>query len=131
MYTETITYTDYKGVERTEEFFFDLNESEITEMELSEEGGLSSLIEKVVKAKDTPTLISLFKKLILASYGEISADGRRFAKDPELSKQFTQTKAYNKLFMKLATDEKAAANFINNVIPQEIANKAKATSSEN
>lgn len=131
MYTETITYTDYKGVERTEEFFFDLNESEITEMELSEEGGLSSLIEKVVKAKDTPTLISLFKKLILASYGEISADGRRFVKDPELSKQFTQTKAYNKLFMKLATDEKAAANFINNVIPQEIANKAKATSSEN
>lgn len=130
MLAKTITYTDYKGVERTEEFLFDLSEAELLEAEMKEEGGLSVLMQKVVKAKDTPTLITLFKRLIMWSYGEVSADGRRFVKSEEISKAFTQTPAYNKLFMELATDEKAAAEFINNIVPQEAMENAKKLASK-
>lgn len=130
MLAKTITYTDYKGVERTEEFLFDLSEAEILEAEMKEEGGLSALMQKVVKASDTPTLITLFKRLIMWSYGEVSADGRRFVKSEEISKAFTQTPAYNKLFMELATDEKAAAEFVNNIVPKEAMENAKKLASK-
>lgn len=119
MLKKTIKYTDYNGVERVEDFYFDLSAAEVTEMELSQEGGLSNLIKKITEAQDTPSLIKLFKQLILKAYGEKSADGRRFIKSDELSTEFTQTPAYSILFMELATDEKAAAAFVNGIIPQE------------
>ena len=131
MFKKTINYTDYNGEERTEDFYFDLNEAEITEMELSEDGGLSNMINKIVGAKDMPSLIKLFKGLILKSYGVKSADGRRFIKSDELSTEFTQTRAYSKLFMELATDEAKAAEFINSIVPQDVAAKSKEIASKN
>ena len=118
MVVEKIKYTDFNGVEREEEFMFNLTEAEITEMELTTEGGLSDSIKKIVSAQNTPQIIETFKMLLLKSYGEKSADGRRFIKSEELSKEFTQTNAYSQLFMKLATDDKSAVAFINGIIPE-------------
>ena len=118
MVVEKIKYTDFNGVEREEEFMFNLTEAEITEMELTKEGGLSDSIKKIVSAQNTPQIIETFKMLLLKSYGEKSADGRRFVKSEELSKEFTQTNAYSQLFMKLATDDKAAVAFIKGIIPE-------------
>lgn len=119
MLKKVIKYTDYNGVEREEEFYFNLTAAEITEMELSEEGGLSNLITKITNAKDTPSLVKMFKGLILKSYGIKSPDGKRFIKSEEISTEFSQTEAYSILFMELATDEKAASAFVNGIIPQE------------
>lgn len=131
MLKKTIKYVDYNGVEREEDFYFDLSKAEITEMELSQDGGMSNLIQKIVNTKDMPSLIKIFKQLILKSYGEKSADGRRFIKSEQLSTEFTQTPAYSELFMELATDEKAAANFINSIVPQEISEKSKELAAKN
>ena len=125
MYKKTIEYTDYNGVKRVEDFYFDLNKAEITEMELSQEGGMSNLIKKITDAKDMPSLIKLFKDLILKAYGVKSDDGKYFIKDPELAKKFTFTPAYSILFMELATDESKATEFINSIVPQEAVEKAK------
>ena len=59
-----------------------------------------------------------FKDLVLKSYGEKSADGKRFIKTPEISEAFSQTEAYSVLFMELATDADAAAAFVNGIIPK-------------
>lgn len=131
MLKKTIKYVDYNGVEREEDFYFDLSKAEITEMELSQDGGMSNLIQKIVNTKDMPSLIKIFKQLILKSYGEKSADGRRFIKSEQLSTEFTQTPAYSELFMELATDEKAAANFINAIVPQEVSEKSKELAAKN
>lgn len=117
MLKKTITYEDFNGVERTEDFYFNLTEAEIAEMELGTTGGFVEMINKVVAAKDAPTIKDIFKDLLLKSYGEKSPDGKRFIKNAELREAFSQTNAYSKLFMELAFDENAAANFINNVIP--------------
>lgn len=117
MLKKTITYTDYNGQERTEDFYFNLNKAEIAEMEMSTTGGLTEMINRIVAAKDAPSIIQIFKKLILKAYGEKSLDGKRFVKSDELSTAFSQTEAYSKLFMELATDDKAAANFFNGIIP--------------
>ena len=129
MVVEKIKYTDFNGVEREEEFMFNLTEAEITEMELTTEGGLSDSIKKIVSAQNTPQIIETFKMLLLKSYGEKSADGRRFVKSEELSKEFTQTNAYSQLFMKLATDDKSAVAFINGIIPESMRERVAEDSS--
>lgn len=129
MVVKKIKYTDFNGVEREEEFMFNLTEAEITEMELTTEGGLSDSIKKIVSAQNTPQIIETFKMLLLKSYGEKSADGRRFVKSEELSKEFTQTNAYSQLFMELATDDKAAVAFINGIIPERMRERVAEDSS--
>ena len=126
MIKETIKYTDYNGIERAEDFCFNLSKAEIMEMELSTTGGLAELIQKIVKEQDAPAIIKIFKDLILRAYGEKSADGKRFIKSDELALAFSQTEAYSNLFMKLATDADAAAKFINGIIPADAAEAVKA-----
>ena len=65
----------------------------------------------------------------LKSYGEKSADGRRFVKSEKLSEEFSQTNAYSQLFMKLATDDKAAVAFINGIMPDSMQEKAAGNNS--
>ena len=125
MLKKTITYTDYNGVERTEDFYFNLKKSEIMEMELSTDGRLSEMIKKIIATKDIPSLMSIFKEFILKSYGEKSPDGKRFIKSKELSESFEQTEAYSELFMELANSDKAAAEFINGLVPPDIAAQIK------
>ena len=117
MIKKTITYSDYNGVERTEDYYFNLTQAEIMEMELGTTGGLAEMIEKIVNAKDAPAIMRVFKELILKAYGVKSDDGKRFMKSEEISMAFAQTEAYSILFMELATDEKAAAEFVNGIVP--------------
>lgn len=124
MLKKTITYTDYNGVERTEDFYFNLSQAEIMEMELSTTGGLGEMIQKIIQSKDVPAIVKIFKELVLKAYGEKSADGKRFIKSPELTQAFAQTEAYSNLFMELATDADAAGNFVNGIIPKDLAKKA-------
>ena len=126
MYKIRETYEDYDGNERVEEFYFNLTKAEITDMELTTEGGMSAMLKKIIAAKDTTKLIAVFKDLILRSYGQKSPDGRRFIKSDELTKEFTETPAYSQIYIRLATDDKAATEFINNVIPKDLQTEAKA-----
>lgn len=123
MLKKTITYTDYNGQERTEDFYFNLNKAEIMEMEMSTAGGLAENIQKIVSAQDAPAIIKIFKDLVLRAYGEKSADGRRFIKNDKLREAFSQTEAYSELFMQLATDADEAAKFINGIVPSDISQK--------
>lgn len=117
MIKKTITYTDYNGVERTEDFYFNFTKAEITEMQLSSAGGLSEMIQKIISSQDVPAIVAVFKDLVLKAYGEKSADGKYFNKSDEIRNNFAHTEAYSELFMSLASDADAAAEFINGVIP--------------
>ena len=121
MLKKTITYTDYNGLQRTEDYYFNLSMAEVAEMELSVNGGLSETLKRIIDAKEIPSLIKIFKDLILKAYGEKSADGKRFIKSPELSEEFSQTEAYSKLFMELALNDVKAADFVNGIVPSDMA----------
>jgi len=120
MLKKTITYTDYNGNERVEDFYFNFTEAELAEMQLTTEGGLVEMVEKIVQAKDQPAIIRLFKELILKAYGVKSDDGRRFIKNETVRDSFAQTEAYSILFMELGTDAEKAAAFVNGIIPASI-----------
>lgn len=122
MLQKSIKYVDYNGVEREEVFLFNLTKAELMEMELGTTGGLTGMIQKIIQTKDQPSIMKIFKELILKAYGEKSADGKRFIKTDEhgnpLSRAFSETEAYSNLFMELSTDDKAAAAFVNGIIPE-------------
>lgn len=117
MLKETIKYIDYDGVERTENFYFNLTKAECMEMELSANGGLEKSINSIIEAKDGAKMVDTFKNLILKSYGEKSPDGKHFYKSPEISAAFAATEAYSELFMKLASNPDEASRFVNGIIP--------------
>jgi len=126
MLVKKVGYTDYKGIKREDELYFNLSKAEVAEMELSHEGGLSAKIERIVATQNGGEIIALFKDLIIKSYGTISDDGKRFIKNDKLREEFLQTEAYSELFMELASDADAASAFVNGIIPQ-VANKEVAT----
>lgn len=119
MLKHTRTYTDYNGVIRTEDFYFNLTKAEVTELELSVDGGLVEMINRIIAAKDGKQIIALFKDIVLRAYGEKSPDGRRFVKNQEIREAFSQTEAYSDLFMELATDAEKASAFVNAIVPAE------------
>ena len=116
MLKKTITYTDYDGLERTEEFRFNLTKAELMDMELTTVGTFSKLMQKIIDEKDMVRLAKYFKELILKSYGVKSDDGKRFIKSPELS----QTEAYSELYMELLGNSEYAVKFIQQVMPKDL-----------
>jgi hypothetical protein len=131
MLKKTITYTDFNGVSRTEDFYFNLMKSEIMEMEMSTSGGLEQHIRKIIAEQDSVKIIELFKELILKAYGEKSLDGKYFRKTPEIAQNFAATEAYSQLFMELSTDADKASAFVNGIVPKEIAEEAAKEANKN
>lgn len=120
MIKKTMTFHDYNGNERTEDFYFHLNKAEIMRMEMSTAGGLAEKIQRVVATQDQPAIIAIFEDLIQKSYGVKTPDGRGFLKRPEDLEAFMCTEAYSDLFMELATDADKAAEFVNGIIPADL-----------
>lgn len=124
MLKKTMKFVDFNGTEREEDFHFHLTQAEITEMELSVDGGFVQYVNDIVAEQSGPKMVQLFKDLILKSYGKISPDGRRFIKNDEVREEFSQTNAYSDLFMELATNSDAATTFVNGIIPKDLLNKS-------
>ena len=131
MLKKTVSYKDYNGKERTDELYFNLDEGELMEMEMSVNGGYTTMIERVVKEEDNVKLFQIFKEFVLKSYGEKSSDGKYFLKEDEygrpLVRKFLQSKAYSALMMEFMSKTESFTEFVNGIIPAEMVEKAKET----
>lgn len=125
MLKRNIKYTDFNGQEQHEVFYFNLTKAELVELEASYSGGLEDTIKAISESQDIKTLIGIFKELILMAYGEKSADGKQFVKTDDIRQSFASTAAYSELFMQLATDEKAAIEFIQGILPADMVEEVK------
>lgn len=125
MIKKTVTYKDFDGNERTEDFYFHLTEQELTEWELSIDGGLSGVLKRITKSTDTRKIMEIFKELLTRAYGVKTPDGRGFIKNQEVLDNFTCTQAFSDLYMELATNDKAASEFVNGVIPEHLMREAR------
>lgn len=121
MLKREITYEDFNGDEITETFYFNVSKPELIELEVEVKDGFSAWMQRIIKAEDYQTIIKEFKRFVLFAYGEKSQDGKRFIKNDELREGFSQTNAYNVLFMELAEDDGKAAEFVIGVMPKDMA----------
>lgn len=120
MLKKTITYTDFNGVQRTEDHYFNLTQAELVEMEVGVKGGYSEMLNRIIEARDGAEIMKAFKTFIAKTYGIKSPDGVRFEKSEEISRAFMQTEAYSELFMELCTNSEAASAFVNGVLPKKL-----------
>lgn len=127
MYKKTITYTDYNGNQRVEDFYFNLNQTELKKMEVTTPGGFGAMINRITAALNLPEIYQVFEDIVFKSYGEKTPDGKGFRKSPELSTAFSQTEAYNVLMEEITSSADAASAFINNVI-QNVATQSNTAS---
>lgn len=125
MLKRTLTYTNGNDEEVTEDFYFHLSQAELIEMEVEYSTGLAAALQKVIDSKDRKEIIRVFKDLVLRSYGEKTDDGRGFEKSDDIRRKFANSFAYSTLFMELATDDKAASNFVIGIMPGEFAEVMK------
>lgn len=124
MLKKTITYQDFNNDSVTEDFYFHMSKAELVELELSYQGGLTEQLKRIMDAQDGQAIIAEFKKIILGSYGQRSPDGKRFIKTQTLREEFESTEAYSTLFMELVTDAQKAAEFVQGIIPADLAEEA-------
>jgi len=125
MLTKAITYVDYNGNKKTKNFYFNLTRTELAKMELTNKAGMLETIKQMINEDDREKIINLFETIVLGSYGEKSADGEEFLKSPEIVAKFTAHPAYDVLFMELISSSKSMSDFINAVVPADIAESAK------
>lgn len=120
MIKKTYTYETFDGESVTEDFYFNLSEAELMELQMLHPGGLTAMLESITNAKDVPSVIKIFKEIILRSYGEKSGDGKHFRKSDDIRMNFESSPVYSILFMELSSSAEAAAGFINGIIPKRL-----------
>lgn len=119
MLKKHIIYTDYNGVEKKEDHYFNLTEAEITQFQWGVKGGLIETLKQAIKSEDSPVIMDAFEKLIDKSYGVKTVDGK-FKKTKEALDDFKSTPAYSQLFMDILTKPEAMDEFTRGVIPANI-----------
>lgn len=120
MLTKTITYTDFLGKERTEDFMFNYTKADVQRLLFSTKEGLPDFLKRIVREEDRTKMFGFLEEFVLKAYGEVSADGRRFIKSDELSEGFKQTNAYSELLDEFIDGgDEAIAAFVNAVVPKE------------
>ena len=129
MLKKTIKYTDWNGLEREEDFYFNLTKSEIARMQFDADGTLADRIRNIIRAKDTKEIMKIFEGIILKAYGKKSDDGRRFIKKDangnDLAIEFTESPAFDELYFELISDSEKFAAFVNALIPSDLADEVK------
>ena len=120
MFSRDFEYTGYDGKPKKDTFFFNLNEAELYEIDLSSIHGFTGLMNKLLKEERTDKIVEYFKNIILNSVGVISPDGRKFIKNEEIKDDFYRSKAYSMLFVELVSSGEKLSEFLKAAIPEEI-----------
>lgn len=140
MYKKTITYKDFDEKERIEDLYFNLTKTELIEFALDLPDNVSGTmtdqtevtdedkaLTKVMSAFTSKSIFKFLKDLIFKAYGVKKDEGRRFAKVDENGRplyiEFAETLAFEAIMDEFLTDDKAAAEFVNAIIPSSIADK--------
>lgn len=124
MLVKTIEFEDYNGNMRKEDHYFNLNKAEVIKwLTTTGDYTLDKVLEKLSTERNGKQIMEIFESMIRLSYGRKSLDGRKFEKTEEIWNDFYQTEAYSVLFTELVTDAKKAADFVNQIIPKNLASE--------
>lgn len=132
MLKKTITYNDYDGNERTDDFWFNLSQAELAEMDV-ESGGMQKRLEMISSTNDPKEIMRIFKDIVMRAYGERTADGKFRKVDSNgyrLANDFVQSEAYSELFFELFNDANKASEFMISLLPKNVQDEARKVAEE-
>jgi hypothetical protein len=114
-----ITYKNFDDEKVTEEHYFHLSKSELIDMVAESDGeDLVTKLERVGSSGDGALIMRTFREIIAAAYGQrVDGSGSQFYKDPDLTKRFLGSLAFDQLLENLLTETLNAIEFINGMMP--------------
>lgn len=121
MIKKTITFEGLDGKDITEEWWFGINRGDVAELAVGND--LADRIKFIAKANesgtvDAKTIVPAFKDIIAMSVGK--REGNRFMRSPEITAEFMNSEACSELIFILLSDAEQAAEFANNLLPQNL-----------
>jgi hypothetical protein len=124
---QPITFPDIDGNVVTEEWWFQLDETDAIEMDilhdaLKSDGDPESFLQGIMDRKDSKMLLRLWKEILLNSVGR--REGKKIVKDKATVDEFQYGGAYRKFFGEIITSEDAGVKFFMNLMPQDVQQKA-------
>lgn len=128
MIKKTISYVDFNGTQRNDDYYFHLSVPEATRFAARfGEQGWEAGIKKIIDSGDLREVLDLFEDIILTAYGQKSPDGRTFIKNKEMRENFSNSEAYAQLFEELIMSPDAMTQFAKGIgmsTAQQLASKA-------
>lgn len=119
MFKKQITYTDFNGTERKEDFYFHMSVQEATRLQAKHNGQPLDIYAKNLAAnQNVEEMIKFIEEIMLTSYGKKSDDGKSFVKSPAIRTEFEYSQAYAELFEELLTVPETAEKFAKGVATQ-------------
>lgn len=135
MLKKTVNYVDFNDNATSENLYFNLTQTEAVEFAMDLPDAVTKTVGdgatvdvnaasiELVKQLGNKGVFQFVKDLVLKSYGVPSADGKKFVKSAQLREEFEQSLAFDTLFMELMSDDNAAAQFVNGVLPAKLAER--------
>lgn len=125
MIKRTVEYKDFLGQTRTDEFRFNLTEDEMMDLVKEDELFSPDHISHVMEISDGIEMYRILRRMILASYGVLSEDGKVFRKPAEALYDFAHSAAYTQLLDDLTNTEDFGKlrSFIMGIIPAKYAER--------
>lgn len=138
MFSREFTFKGYDGQIHKETWWFNLSEDELYKLELTNLGGMTGMMNRLMRQEKPAELVDMFESIILGAVGERSMDGRRFMKKKrnpsdkwgEVAEDFKETPAYAQLFTELVSDGEKLAEFLKRAIPEDVAAKLEEAEKE-
>ena len=120
-----ITYEDYDGVTREMDAEFNISKSEGAILSAKKINGVpyAEALQKMVDEQNVEAMLNIFREITIMAYGVRSEDKTRFIKDTgdgvqfSAGRAFSQTPAFDELFMDILQEENGLVNFFNGVLP--------------
>lgn len=132
MLVRNFKYVDYNGNEREESWAFNMSKADVIKwLTTSGDYTLDKVLERLANERNGKKIMEIFDDLIDLSVGQVTLDGRGFEKTEALRKDFRSTPAYDELFSEVVTDAKKAADFVNAIIPKQLADDVAKIVAEN
>lgn len=120
MYKTTVEYEDFNGEKKKRTLYFNLSQSELTELKYESNGTLEEKIIEIIGTKDRSEMMLLFTKIIKMAYGEKSEDGEYFIKNEDVYNRFKYSNAYDAFIDTLISNDDELANFIKHTLPKKL-----------
>lgn len=127
MIKQTVAYTNLDGNAATEDLYFNLNKSELIDLELEQERSMSDMLKEIGEDPTAKDVLWMLKTFVHRSYGKRSEDGRKFIKNKDVLEDFIDSEPYSEFLWTLINNPQKAMEFITGLMPADIMEQAKKT----
>lgn len=124
MFKITQSYTDFDGHSRTKDLYFNFTEPQLRALLDKDPSFTEKNLANLIATRDLKQMLEAMQTLIIAAYGEKSADGEVFKKNTEITENFACSAAFEQLMddIMYKGDIETIKAFMLNIFPKKFAN---------